>query len=75
MNRQQAKEFRARWQAVKAIEVEEQKTASIASRFRQMDAVFKMGMGLGLLRTEDDAEIEAVRRRWVKLKEMQDEAA
>jgi hypothetical protein len=75
MNRRQAKGFRARWQAVKDIEAEEQKTASIASRLQQMNAVFKIGMGLGLLRTEDDAEIEAVRRRWVKLKEMQDEAA
>jgi hypothetical protein len=73
MNRQQAREFRARWQSVKAVEIEEQRTASITSRFQQMNAVFKMGMGLGLLRTEDDAEINAVRRRWVRLKEMQDE--
>ena len=74
MNPRQVKEFRARWQAVKDIEAKEQKTASIASRLQQMNAVFKIGMGLGLLRTEDDAEIKAVRRRWVKLKEMQDEA-
>jgi hypothetical protein len=74
MNRQQAKEFRARWQAVKAVEVEEQRAASIALRFQQMNAIFRIGMGLGILRTEDDAETEAVRRRWVKLKEMQDEA-
>jgi hypothetical protein len=39
-----------------------------------MNAIFRIGMGLGLLRTEDDVETEAVRRRWVKLKEMQDEA-
>jgi hypothetical protein len=69
MNSQQAREFRARWQAVRAIETEEQKSASIALRCQQMNAVFKMGLGLGLLRTEDNAEIEAVRRRWVKLKE------
>ena len=69
MNSQQAREFRARWQAVKAVESEEQKTTSIALRFQQMDAVFKMGMGLGLLRTEDDAEVEVVRRRWVMLKD------
>lgn len=74
MNRQQAKAFRARWQAVKAVEVEEQRAASIALRFRQMNAIFRIGMGLGLLRTEDDVETEAVRRRWVKLKEMHDEA-
>jgi hypothetical protein len=74
MNRRQAKEFRARWQAVEAVEVEEQRAASIALRFRQMSAIFRIGMGLGLLRTEDDVETEAVRRRWVKLKEMQDEA-
>jgi hypothetical protein len=74
MNGRQAREFRTHWQAVRAIEIEEQKAASITLRFRQMNAVFKMGIGLGLLRTEDDAEIEAVRRRWVRLKEMHDEA-
>ena len=74
MNRQQAKEFQARWQAVKTVETEEQRAASVALRLQQMNAIFKMGMGLELLRTEDDAEIKTVRRRWVKLKEMQDEA-
>jgi hypothetical protein len=69
VNSQQAREFRARWQAVKAVEIAERRAASVALRFRQMNATFEMGMGLGLLRTEDDAEIEAVRRRWVKLKE------
>jgi hypothetical protein len=74
MNGRQAGEFRTRWQAVRAIEIEEQKAASITLRFQQMNAIFNMGRGLGLLWREDDAEIEAVRRRWVRLKEIHDEA-
>jgi hypothetical protein len=69
VNRQQAKEFRERWQAVAAVEAEEQRAASIALRWQQTNAIFQMAAGLGLLRTEDDAETEAVRRRWAMLKE------
>lgn len=66
---QQAREFRERWQAVAVIEAEEQRTASIALRWQQTNAIFRLAMGLGLpLAEEDDVEIEAVRRRWALLK-------
>ena len=69
-NSQQARGFRERWQAVAAVEAEEQTTASIALRWQQMNAILRLAMGLGLLQAEEDsAEIEAVRRRWTLLKE------
>jgi hypothetical protein len=69
MNPQLVKEFRERWQAVVAVEAEEQRAASIALRWQQTNAIFRLAMGLGLLLAEEDsAEIEAVRRRWAKLK-------
>lgn len=69
MNPQLVKEFRERWQAVVAVEAEEQRAASIALRWQQTNAIFRLAMGLGLLLAEEDsAEIEAVRRRWALLK-------
>ncbi len=70
MNSQLAKEFRERWQAVATIEAGEQRAASIALRWQQTNAIFRLAIDLGLPRAEgDDAEIEAVRRRWALLKE------
>ena len=69
MNNRLAKEFRERWQAVAAVEVKEQKDASIALRWQQTNAILRLAMGLGLsLAEEDSEEIEAVRRRWALLK-------
>jgi hypothetical protein len=69
VDQQLVKEFRERWQAVVAVEAEEQRAASIALRWQQTNAIFRLAMGLGLpLAEEDSAEIEAVRRRWALLK-------
>ncbi len=70
MNSQLAREFRERWQAVAAIEAEEQRAASIAARWQQMNAILRLAMGLELsLEKEVDVEVEAVYRRWALLKE------
>lgn len=69
MNRQLAKDFRDRWQAVAAVEVEEQRAASIALRWQQTNAILRLAMGLGLsLAEESDEEVETVRHRWALLK-------
>ena len=69
MNRELAKAFRDRWQAVAAVEAEEQRSAHITMRWQQMIAILRLAIGLGLsLAREDDGEIEAVRRRWCSLK-------
>jgi hypothetical protein len=64
------KEFRERWQAVAAIEAEEQRTASVALRWQQTNAILRLAIGLGLPLMESDEE-EVVRRRWAKLKGVQ----
>jgi hypothetical protein len=71
MNNQLAKEFRERWQAVAAIEAEEQRTASVALRWQQTNAILRLAMGLGLPLMESDEEEEVVRQRWAKLKGVQ----
>jgi hypothetical protein len=71
MNDQLVKEFRECWQAVAAIEAGEQRTASIALRWRQTNAILRLAIGLGLPLTEPDEEEEVVRQRWAKLKGVQ----
>jgi len=61
------KQFRKRWQAVAALEREEQREASIALRWQQLNAILRLAIGLELpLREQFEEEI--VRRRWAKLK-------
>ena len=70
MNNQQAREFRDRWQAVAAIETKEQIATPIAVRWQQTNAILCLAIGLGLSMSKtDDAETQAVIRRWVRLKE------
>lgn len=67
MDVQQAREFRTRWQAVKAVEMEERRAASVPLRWQQMNAILRMALGLGLSFPQWDQE-ESVWRRWARLK-------
>ncbi len=67
MDKQSAQAFRNRWKAVEMVETEEQRAASIAQRWRQLNAIFRLAAGLGLPATEQDDD-EIVYRRWAKLK-------
>jgi len=61
------KQFRKRWQAVAALEREEQREASVALRWQQLNAIQRLAIGLELpLREQFEEEI--VRQRWAKLK-------
>jgi len=71
MSDQLMKEFRERWQAVAAIESEEQRTTSVALRWQQTNAILRLAIGLGLPLTEPDEEEEVIRQRWAKLKGVQ----
>ena len=62
-----AKQFRDRWQAVAAVEAEEQRTASISLRWKQLNAIWLLAAGMGL-RPEPDEAVNLVRERWVRLK-------
>jgi hypothetical protein len=71
MNDHLVREFRERWQAVAAVEAEEQRTASIALRWQQLNAILRLAIGLGLPLAESDKEEEIVRQRWARLKGVQ----
>lgn len=60
------KAYRNRWQAVVDIEQQENLHASIEDRWRQLNAVFGLAVGLGLV-VADPGEEEG-HRRWAKLK-------
>jgi hypothetical protein len=61
------KAYRARWEAVAEIERQELQTASLELRWRQLNAVVGMAIGLGINTPAED-EIE-VFQRWAELKE------
>ncbi|MBN1889933.1 MAG: hypothetical protein JW850_18200 [Thermoflexales bacterium] len=61
------KHFRDRWQAVAAVELEEQRAASVELRWQQLNALLQIAIGLELPLDKRDDE-DSVRRRWAKLK-------
>ena len=64
----QAKAFRDRWYIVTAAEIEERRRSSLELRWRQLNALWRLAVGLKLLTAESDRGQE-VRERWVRLKE------
>jgi hypothetical protein len=63
------REYRERWQAVADRETEERRQESIYLRWRQLNAILCLAMGLGWTPTcRDEEEVAKVRRRWAVLK-------
>ena len=62
-----AKQFRDRWQAVAAIEDQEQRAASISLRWKQLNAIWQLAWGLRMQSEPDETE-SLVRERWARLK-------
>ena len=59
------------WQAVQQADAEAQRTTSVALRWQQLVALFRLARDLGFSLPEDDSpEVEAVRHRWATLKKM-----
>ena len=69
IDKEQATFFRERWQAVYRIEQEEERAASVAQRWQQLNNLIRLAMGLGLSLQSDESEL-AVYHRWAKLKQM-----
>ena len=67
LDSQLAKQFRDRWQAVAAVEDQEQRAASISLRWKQLNAIWQLALGLGMQPEPDETEI-LVRERWARLK-------
>jgi hypothetical protein len=60
--------YRNRWRAVEAVEHEERRTASVAPRWQQTHAIFRLAMVIGLLPNTSDDQDQEVYRRWAALK-------
>jgi hypothetical protein len=68
LSREEAVSFRSRWQAVEAVERRERRTATVETRWRQLNALAALGYGLGLaVSDEDEAKVHA---RWAALREI-----
>ena len=67
MNKSQVEQFRNRWQAVEAIQLEEMRSATLELRWRQLNAAYGMGSSLQLSSGHSDEA--QVYQRWAKLNE------
>lgn len=66
--------FKERWNAVAEIEREELRSASLTDRWEKINAVYRLGKGLGFLgRMAEDRDEEVVRQRWNRLRGIVDE--
>ncbi len=66
MDKTMLQTYRSRWEAVRAVEREEQQNASLTQRWHQLNALAHMANTLALKPQAD--EVERVRQRWCKLK-------
>ncbi len=67
MDRHLARQYRERWGAVEAVETAELRRAGMAQRLQQMDAIYRLAVGLKLA-PYDSEDKTAVRARWARLK-------
>jgi len=67
MDKGLVREFRERYEAVAAVEAEEQRTASVELRWQQLNSIVRLALGLGLTHRESAEEI-GVYQRWARLK-------
>lgn len=63
----EARAWLDRWRLVNESEIQEIRAASIDTKFRQLAAMMQTAIVLGWA-TSTPEEIDAIRRRWVRLK-------
>jgi hypothetical protein len=71
MTKKEARDYMNRWRLVNKALAEELRRTPMEVKFQQMDAAYRMAVGLGFLQkmkaVKQDTEDE-VRRRWLRLK-------
>lgn len=70
LDKKLVQQFRDRWQAVAAVEAEEQLNASIELRWQQLNSILRMAIGLGLPLSDSTEDDLIVYQRWAKLRSM-----
>jgi hypothetical protein len=68
VDRRLARQYRDRWQAVADFEAHERRKESMELRWRQLNAIYRMGLGMGLVGAGEDESEREVWRRWALLK-------
>ena len=68
MEKSQVNAYLQRWQAVEAVETEELRAMSITERWKQLNALFGIGLALGF--ESDSASEQAVWERWQTLRKL-----
>jgi hypothetical protein len=59
--------YRDRWKVVAEIEAQERRTASIQTRWKQLNAILRLAIGLGLPLKPDENKL-IVYQRWAIIK-------
>ncbi len=67
MDRTQAAHYRSRWRAVEAAQTRLTRSATVALRWRQLNAAYDLGRALQLAAVDTDEA--AVHLRWGRLRE------
>ena len=70
MNKSMLREYQDRWRAVAEIEATEQRQSTAAQRWKKLNSLIRMAAALGLLRKNEDEQVDAVRQRWNLLKKI-----
>jgi hypothetical protein len=68
MNASEAKAYIQRWEAIAELEKQKQKPVSVAENWRQLNAIKRRAVRLGITRKDDEAEL-ALFLLWARLKE------
>ena len=69
MDAELARQYRERWQAVGEVEARERASATVASRWRELNAIIGMAKQLGLDLRRESEDDHIVWERWARLKE------
>ncbi|MDI7277931.1 MAG: hypothetical protein QME94_18275 [Anaerolineae bacterium] len=68
MDKHLARAYRERWRAVEAVDSRELRRSTVGWRLQQMDAIYRLAVGLGLSAKASSGEKAAVYERWARLK-------
>ena len=59
--------YRARWQVVAKIELEELRKTSVETKWQQLNSIISLAIRLGIFKADPSEEV--VYKKWAKLKE------
>jgi hypothetical protein len=67
MDKEEARQFKARWRMVNEFTDREAREATLASKLEQLAVMYEAGQALGW--ADDTREVEEVRERWRRIRQ------